>query len=459
LSGIAPAVAGSYQVSVRVQDSSTPPQVAVANFTVEDVAGAPPPLPHFGQVIDPLGGAGNSNPDLVWATIATGLDGNVTAKVRFASGTFNPGTTAADFLLDTDQNINTGSPGSDSLCVVDANTLGVDYFIELNSQFGNNTAQIFAATGGCNNFIQLGTAAVTLVTDGMDVTFPLSMLNQAAVAGTSGSATAGPWNFKVLTFSSLANGNFTGELDVMPDVGLPSVTTSTSPLPVAPPSGMLLWYPADGYPTDVVGHHGTLINNGVGYAPSEVGQSFTFNGDGTSITVTDSGDLTPSSLTVDFWFKSNADLNVDTNEVPFLVKLNALDNEQSNSKGYDFTYESGGLLFGLAGPSQVRQLLGFPTSFAAGTWHFVAGTYDAGGQKLYVDGKLVNSAANFGSIQYLPAPLQLGSVLNSAFNPTGAPLTYFLDGQIDELEIFNRALSVGEIQSIFAAASAGKIKD
>jgi hypothetical protein len=222
---------------------------------------------------------------------------------------------------------------------------------------------------------------------------------------------------------------------------------------------MLLWYPADGYPTDVVGQHGTLINNGVGFAAGEVGQAFTFNGDGASILVTDSGDLTPASLTVDFWFKSNADLNSNTQEVPFLVKLNALDNEQSNSKGYDFTYESGGLVFGLAGPRQVRQLLGFPTSFPAGTWHFVVGTYDAGGQKLYVDGKLVNSALNFGPIQYQPAPLQLGSVLNSAFNVTGAPFTYFLDGQIDELEIFNRALSVAEIQSIFDAASAGKIKD
>jgi hypothetical protein len=459
LSGIAPAVAGSYQVTVRVQDSSTPPQVAVANFTVQDATGAPPPVPHFGQVIDSLGDAGTNNPDLVWATVVTNLDGNVTAKVRFASGTFNPGTTAADFLLDTDQNINTGSPGSDSLCVADANSLGVDYFIELNSQFGNNTAQIFAATGGCNNFIQLGTAAVTLVTDGMDVTFPLSTLNQGPVTGTSGPATAGPWNFKVITFTSLGNGTFTGELDVMPDVGSPSVATATSPLPVVPPSGMLLWYPADGYPTDVVGQHGTLINNGVGFAAGEVGQAFTFNGDGASILVTDSGDLTPASLTVDFWFKSNADLNSNTQEVPFLVKLNALDNEQSNSKGYDFTYESGGLVFGLAGPRQVRQLLGFPTSFPAGTWHFVAGTYDAGGQKLYVDGKLVNSALNFGPIQYQPAPLQLGSVLNSAFNVTGAPFTYFLDGQIDELEIFNRALSVAEIQSIFDAASAGKIKD
>jgi hypothetical protein len=460
LSGIAPAVAGSYQVTVRVQDSSTPPQVAVANFTVQDATGAPPPVPHFGQAIDPVNQNNpNLNPDLVWATIATGLDGNVTARVRFASGTFNPGTTAADFLLDTDQNINTGSPGSDSSCVADASNLGEDYFIELNSQFGNNTAQIFSATGGCNNFVQVGTAAVTLVTDGMDVTFPLSTLNQGPVTGTSGPATAGPWNFKVITFTSLGNGTFTGELDVMPHAGLPSVATATSPLPVVPPSGMLLWYPADGYATDVAGHHGTLLLNGVGYAPSEVGQSFTFNGDGTSIRVTDSGDLTPAAVTVDFWFKSNVDLNPNSQEAPFVVKLGPGDDEQTSSKGYDFTYESGALDFALAGPNQTRQLLGFPTTITAGTWHFMAGTYDSTGQKLYLDGKLVNSGANFGAIQYQSAPLQLGSVLNSAFNVTGAPFTYFLDGQIDELEIFNRALSVAEIQSIFAAASAGKIKD
>jgi hypothetical protein len=456
LSGTAPASSGTYQVVARVTDSSLPnPQIATAGFAIQDVAGPPPVTPYFGQVIDPVGDAGAGNPDLVWASVSTGSDGNVTAKVRFASGTFNPATTAAQFLLDTDQNPATGSPGSSSDCVQDAATLGVDYIVELDSQFGNNTATIFAATGGCDNFVQLATAPVTLVTDGMDVTLPISALNQPATAGTSGPATSGPWNFKVITFS-FVNNAFSNVLDVMPNAGLAPGSAAPSPLPIAPPSGMLLWYPADGYATDVVGQHGTVLLNGVGYAPSEVGQSFTFDGDGTSITVTDSGDLTPASVTVDFWFKSNIDLNSNTQEAPLVVKLGTADNEQTNSKGYDFTYESGGLIFGLAGPGQVRQLVGFPATITAGTWHFVAGTYDSTGQKLYVDGNLVNSSANFGAIQYQPAPLQIGAVLNSAF--AGTPTNYYLDGQLDELEIFNRALSTAEIQGLFNAGTAGKIR-
>ena len=453
LSGVAPAAGGTFQVTAQVTDSARPTQSAIASFTVQDLTGPPPPVPHFAQLTDPLGDSGAGNPDLVWASVAVNLDGSVDLKVRFASGTFNPATSSAQFLLDTDQNPSTGSPGVDSVCTNDAALIGDDYFVQLGSQFGTNMAQIFAATGGCNNFTELGTVPITLVQDGMDATFPLSMLNQPATGGTSGPATGGPWNVKVVSFT---NGG--GPTDYMPNLGVAPVVTAVSPLPVTPPSGMLLWYPADGYPTDVVGHHGTALLNGVGYAPSEVGQSFTFDGDGTSIIVTDSGDLTPAAVTVDFWFKSNVDLNSATQDAPLVVKLAAADDENTNSKGYDFTYEFGGVIFGLAGPNQVRRLLGFPTTITAGTWHFVAGTYDSTGQKLYVDGKLVNSSANFGAIQYLPAPLQIGSVRNSAFNPAGGTTNYYLDGQLDELEVFNRALSAAEIQSLFSAGSAGKAK-
>jgi hypothetical protein len=459
LSGTGPALPGAYTAIVQVKDSSSPAQVASTALTVIVVAAAGTPQ-FFGQATDPLGDStgATGSPDLVWSAVTTTSDGNVKVQVRFAQGTFDPNTTLVEFLLDTDQNFATGSPGSNAGCVDDANLLGIDYLVNMDSGYNNNLATIFRATGGCNNFAPVGTATSTVTPNGMDVTFPLSLLTSVAGPGVSGPAAAGPWNYKVTVSTLISNNAFTGVEDYMPNLGVAPASTAGSPLPVSPPSGMLLWYPADGYPSDIVGNHGTLFVGGVGYAPSEVGQSFTFNGDGSSIIVTDSGDLTPAAVTVDFWFKSNQDLNVDTQEAPLVLKLAAADDEKTHSKGYDFSYEFGGLIFGLAGPGQVRQLVGFPTTITAGTWHFVAGTYDGTGQNLYVDGVLVNSGANFGPVQYQSAPIQIGSVLNSAFNPTGAPFTYYFSGQIDELEVFNRALSATEILSLFNAGSAGKAK-
>ena len=128
-------------------------------------------------------------------------------------------------MLDTDQNVATGSAGSDAGCAGDATTLGTDYLVVVQSAFGGNTATIYKATGGCNAFAQLGTAPVTILSDGMNVSFALSLLANTASSNTSGPATSGPWNFKVTSDFSTGVNIFSGIQDVMPDVGLSPVAT------------------------------------------------------------------------------------------------------------------------------------------------------------------------------------------------------------------------------------------
>jgi hypothetical protein len=411
--------------------------------------------------------AGGPNPDLVWGSVTTSNDGNVKLMVRFASGTFNNSTTAADFELDTDQNPSTGSAGSDSGCSNDGTVFGDDYFVQMQSGFASNQALIFKATGGCNNFTQIGTATVTIFTDGMDVTFPLTMLTNTASStpgfATSGPANSGPWNFKVITFSSLGGGGFTGPQGYMPAIGQVA-STASSPLPVTPPpSGGVAWWPADGYSTNIISGNPTTLNGGVSYAPSEVGQSFLFDGSTGYIDVTDEDNLTPSAVTVDFWFKSNVSLpDANHPEVPLISKLNFVDDANSTSRGYDFVYQFGALGFGLSnGGFRVLIYDLTDTTIIAGTWHHVAGTYDSTGQKLYFDGKLVNSGAYFGPITYQSSHIEFGHVYNTAdFSPSVNSPTghYYFNGQLDEIEVYNRALSASEIQAIYNAGSAGKAK-
>jgi hypothetical protein len=428
----------------------------------------------FGQATDPVGDAGTSvtgapNPDLVWASITVSNDNTVKLSARFAAGTFSGSNTAADVELDTDQNPATGSAGIDSGCSNDGTVFGDDYFVEMQSGFANNQALIFKATGGCNNFAQIGTAAVTTFADGMDVTFPLSVLTNTASStpgsATSGPANSGPWNFKVVTFSSLGNNGFTGVTDTMPNTGLAPVPTASAPLPIPPPTGMVAWWPADGYATDIQSSHGQVLTN-ITYAPSEVGQSFVFDGVSSAIAVTDAPDLTPASLTVDFWFMSNISLPDATNhpQIPLIYKLDPADDANIVSKGYDFFYQFGALGFGLPSTGGARTIVYSSTgstSITAGTWHHLAGTYDGSGQKLYLDGQLVNSGPNFGPIQYQSAAIQFGRVVDSAVfppNTAGTSAPYYFNGQIDEVEIYNRALSASEIMAIFNAGAAGKAK-
>ncbi len=71
------------------------------------------------------------------------------------------------------------------------------------------------------------------------------------------------------------------------------------------------------------------------------------------------------------------------------------------------------------------------TSISDNQWHHIAGTYDGSTAKIYIDGKLDNSGARSGT--FTPGTLQI-SLSTEKFN-----------GQIDDVRIYNRALSQREI--------------
>ena len=84
-----------------------------------------------------------------------------------------------------------------------------------------------------------------------------------------------------------------------------------------------------------------------------------------------------------------------------------------------------------------QKLLG-PNALTANTWAHLAATYDGATVRLYVNGVQVASRAQTGAIATSTNPLQIGG--DSIYGQ------YFA-GRIDEVRIYNRALSVAEIQS------------
>ena len=71
---------------------------------------------------------------------------------------------------------------------------------------------------------------------------------------------------------------------------------------------------------------------------------------------------------------------------------------------------------------------------------------------IYINGRLDSTFSSAGSITTNNEPLQIGRSQSSCCG------TRFGTGLIDEVEIFNRALTAAEIEAIYDAGSAGKIK-
>ncbi len=91
------------------------------------------------------------------------------------------------------------------------------------------------------------------------------------------------------------------------------------------------------------------------------------------------------------------------------------------------------------------------TNFPAGVWTHIAATYDGTDVTFYKDGQSIATVAQTVSGAGNAEPFSIGRA--GAFEREG-----YYNGAIDEVEIFDRALSATEIQAIFDAGSAGKCK-
>jgi hypothetical protein len=220
-----------------------------------------------------------------------------------------------------------------------------------------------------------------------------------------------------------------------------------------PPHNMIAWWSADGHTVDItgLGHNGTLVN-GATYAPGKVGQAFSFNGTNSYVQV-------PKSRAWDFDTKDfSIDLWVNFTTVKNSGSIGEIDNTfiADDQGPFDvnkwvFTLSAGVLTFHINGPNLGPQFLAqTPFSPTPGTWYLVSVTKASGTYTMWIDG--VPSTAT-------------SQTFTTAIPPPNVPLTIgeaeslgFVDGFIDEVEIFSRALTASEMLGIFNAGSTGKCK-
>jgi hypothetical protein len=208
---------------------------------------------------------------------------------------------------------------------------------------------------------------------------------------------------------------------------------------------MVSWWPGDGDAVDIVdGNHGTL-QNGATFGTGMVGQAFRFSGPGDMVTVEHDPSLNLESLpnaTFEGWFKSNIG-----NDALIIAKHFC-----GIPYGWFFTTGQGGYI----GDHWVGGLGVGGRNLNDGNFHHFAivknGTY----YYEYIDGVEIShdTGPSVGTPAPYDVPLQIGSI------NTGTCSSYpvQLYGQVDEVSIYNRALSADDIQAIYDAGSAGKCK-
>ncbi len=281
---------------------------------------------------------------------------------------------------------------------------------------------------------------------GMDVTF---------------SVTAGgsrpfqyQWRSNEVSISDATNSAFT-----IPNVGPPdaagysvivsnsydSITSSPATLIVddcRPPSGLIAWWSAEGDAIDRTGAHNGFVD-GVGFGAGKVGQAFDFNGtSGVQVPDSDSWAFGTSDFTIELWASFRVQPSGDLNHPAIFVGTTE---GSYNFRKWLFGLGGGTLEF-LVNAAEGQALIA-RTAFTPilNHWYHIAITRSGPRYTIFRDGIAIGTETNNLSVPNVNAPLLIGR----------AELMYF-NGLLDEISIYNRALSTNEIAAIYNRKADGK---
>ncbi len=220
-----------------------------------------------------------------------------------------------------------------------------------------------------------------------------------------------------------------------------------------PPADMTAWYPGDSSASDIQGGNDSTLQNGAGFAPGKVGSSFHLDGvDDFVSAASDAGNnFGAGEFSVDTWVRFDSTAGEQVIVEKYIETLD------SNSVGFSLTkLVNNQLRLVFTGGSFVESPV---EPLVAGTFYHLAATRGASGAvSVFLDGNLIASGTNNADVSSA-ATLKLGH----RGNPTDTPGSndtrgFYLQGDLDEVALFSRALSAAEVRAIVDAGGAGKCK-
>jgi outer membrane protein assembly factor BamB len=224
------------------------------------------------------------------------------------------------------------------------------------------------------------------------------------------------------------------------------------PTAVAAPANLVSWWAANNTAADAMGLNNATLTN-VTYTTGEVGKAFSFNGVNGWAALGDPSSLAfTASMTIEGWIKVNG---LPTNSNFGSIMFRGDDRGGLDPYSLDLLPD-GRLRFEVCGGTTGTTDVYAPVSL--GQFVHVAATLDdgTGAMTLYENGSVVAQTTTtvrpFGALDPTQEP-GVGIGNSNALDNYNVPF----NGLIDELSVYNRALTAGEVLGIYKAGSNGKV--
>lgn len=181
------------------------------------------------------------------------------------------------------------------------------------------------------------------------------------------------------------------------------------------------------------GNNGELLNVPT-YTSTNSG-FISFNGTNQAIIIPNSTALDTQTPSVEVWVKTNA-----TSQNGFWFEKGEVNTQYA--------------LFQEAGAIQWRMNIGGITNLSTTTatymnttnWYQVVGTYTSGTRRLYINGTLVNSDSQIGTINTDNRGMSIG-----VYGGYSGSRGYYYNGSLASVKVYNKALSAAEVRQNFNA--------
>jgi hypothetical protein len=247
----------------------------------------------------------------------------------------------------------------------------------------------------------------------------------------------------VLTLINVTPGQ-AGKYDVVVSNSLGTLRSSNVTLTVLAvppcdpaPAGIVSWWKGEGNALDATGTNNGTLTGSVSYGPGQAGQGFVFSAANSAVLVGNPANLQLQNFTIEAWIQRSSSSFFSLSGGDACLIGNGYN-------GYGFGFHSSGTLFlSLIGISEVT----VPSGITDTNWHHVAVTKTGTTVVFYVDG-VAYPAPAYSAVFSFTSDIGIGAF--------GSNLTAGFYGTIDELAVYNRALSGNEIQAIFDAGAFGK---
>ena len=216
-----------------------------------------------------------------------------------------------------------------------------------------------------------------------------------------------------------------------------TVPTNCAP----PPMGLTAWFAGEMNTLDTMGGLPGQLQGNAAFVPGVVGQAFSFDGAGAVLSI-------PDSAAVNFFGTNAMSLELWAYRTGTQTTMSLVGKRDVSCGAFEYQLAfdpSGGLQFG--GGAFGASLGGVATGvqLPLQTWWHLAVTYDGANFAFYTNG--VPAATGTG---------QLGASNNVPLLLGGASSCPAFAGLLDEVTLYQRALSAAEIQALYLAGAAGK---